>query len=207
MFSAFRTTGVGAVALSLAQFASPAQAAYVVTLLEVPAGGGITNVVATGSGTIDLTGLTFIAPNADPARIRPSLGDIQTGPAFPTQSPEDLYTGFTGPPNFGSGGTTLASSGSGDIVILFDALAGGVLSVPLGYTSGNPLSDTATYNDQTFTSLGATPGIYKWTWGTGADADSFTLQIGPAAIPEPTSLTLLAMSLASLGVVLRTRRS
>ena len=60
MFSTFRTTAIGAAALALAQFATPAQAAYVVSLQEVPAGGSITNVVATGSGSIDLTDLSVV---------------------------------------------------------------------------------------------------------------------------------------------------
>jgi len=76
----------------------------------------------------------------------------------------------------------------------------------LGYVSGNPLSDTSTYNNATFASLGVTPGTYVWTWGTGTHADSFTLQIGPAAVPEPASLTVLALGLAGLGMALRTRR-
>jgi hypothetical protein len=72
-----------------------------------------------------------------------------------------------------------------------------------------PVSDSSTYENQTLSSLGATPGTYIWTWGTGSHADSFTLQIGPAqTASEPGALTLMAVSLAGLlGVVLmRTRR-
>jgi hypothetical protein len=120
MFSTFRTTAIGAAALALAQFASPAQAAYVVTLLEVPAGGGITNVVATGSGSIDLTGLSFQASGSTlAATIFPSIGVIITGPA--ASESLDSYTGFTGPKGFGGFNVTDANSGSGDIVGLNNA--------------------------------------------------------------------------------------
>jgi hypothetical protein len=54
----------------------PAQARYIVTLREVGP-----NVVATGSGTIDLTGLTFLGSGLYRAEIVPSLGFIVTGPA------------------------------------------------------------------------------------------------------------------------------
>src|SRR5215831_18976175 len=54
----------------------------------------------------------------------------------------------------------------------------------------------------------ATPGTYVWTWGTGEDADSFTLDIKAAkTVPEPASLTVLALGLAGLRMALRTRRT
>ena len=51
------------------------------------------------------------------------------------------------------------------------SIFGGIneLVVPRGYLSDSALSDTATYTGQTFSSLGATPGKYKWTWGKGAN--------------------------------------
>jgi hypothetical protein len=57
-----------------------------------------------------------------------------------------------------------------------------MLSVPKGYVSGNPLSDSATYSGQTFATLGVTPGTYVWTWGNGAN-QNFTLKILSAIIP------------------------
>ena len=48
----------------------------------------------------------------------------------------------------------------------------------------------STYNNQTFASLGVTPGTYVWTWGGGGSFRNFTLIVGAAgaAIPEPAAL-------------------
>jgi hypothetical protein len=206
MFSTLRTTAIGAAALALSQLASPAQAAYVLTMLEVPAGGGITNVVATGSGSLDITDLHQVDAGLSRSSTAASSAFILVGPTNPgvisSEGP------ISGPSNFGSGNEFSASSGSGNLtgVCGNSGCAGGFqIDVPSGYISGSPLSGNATWNSATFTSLGEKPGTYEWTWGTGAHADSFTLRIG--AVPEPGSLMLLAVGLAGLGVVLRTRRA
>ena len=197
MFRSVLKTALSALALVglVAEFAllAPAQAAYVVTLQQVGA-----NVVATGSGTIDLTGLSFFGNGALFApEISPRIGLILTGPSVPGST----YEGYTGPPNFGSGGPTLPSSGSGDIVGI--NFFGTELEVPLGYVSDTALSTTSTYNNQTFASLGATPGTYVWTWGSGADADSFTVQIG---VPEPSTWAMMLIGFAGLGFAFRRSR-
>jgi PEP-CTERM motif len=188
----------GAAALGVAiligsGLSSPAaRAAFIVTLAQVGS-----NVVATGSGTIDRTDLhLFESGFSDTIGIAPFQGAIVIGPA--SGSAFDGYSGFEGPTNFGNGGETLTTTGSGDFVGIggnFDTLV-----VPAGYMSGNPLSDTLTYDDATFASLGLIPGSYVWTWGSGADADSFTIDIG-TPVPEPSALTLLGTALAGLFLV------
>jgi hypothetical protein len=89
-------------------------------------------------------------------------------------------------------------SGEGDIVAIDGTFH--ILSLSLDYVSGNPLSDSSTYDNQTFSSLGVTPGTYVWTWGSGATADSFALDIEAAAVPEPSSL-LVGVMLAALLIV------
>jgi hypothetical protein len=171
--------------------ASSAQAGYVVDLTQT---GG--NVVATGSGAIDLTGLSLdhIATSGCSANggINPPLASISIGPVI--SAPTQVYVGFTGPKSFGIGGFTLPSSGSGDIVAIDGFFE--ELSVPLGYISDSPLSDTATYDSQTFSSLGATPGTYKWTWGSGAN-QNFTLVIG-TVVPEPSTWAMMLLGFAGL---------
>jgi hypothetical protein len=193
------TLALSAAAVALLTTPLPAQAAYVVDLTQVvdksqPLG---FDVVATGSGTIDLTDLTFGDPASSSAfaAIIPSFGAIFTGP--PGGVPvADQYDGATGPRSFGGAGGAFASSGSGDIVGIESPFGSPVIGVPAGYTSGSHLSDTSTYDNATFASLGATPGTYKYTWGSGANADSFTVQIG---IPEPSTWALMALGFGLLG--------
>jgi hypothetical protein len=177
-------------ATSLLIVASPAQGGFIVTLEQV---GG--NVVAKGSGAIDLTGLT-LSPNTfgDIAGLVPNVAFVGTGPAGLNGSLNE-YLGFSGPTSFGSSLATFASSGSGDFVGMHGI---GLLLLPMGYVSGTALSDTSTYDNATFSSLGATPGTYEWTWGTGAN-QNFTLEIGAAAVPDTAStLGLLFVSVIAL---------
>src|SRR5580704_19497187 len=92
-----------------------ARAGYVVDLTQQGS-----DVVATGSGPIDLTGLTFFSTdNFSGPEITPNGGDdpinmdILTGPREQTF---DIYTGLTGPASFGSEGGAGGDSASGDFV-------------------------------------------------------------------------------------------
>lgn len=186
-----KRTTAGAAALGMAILigcglsAPPARAAYTVALAQQGS-----DVVANGSGTLDLTGLRFAgSAGVSSSAMTPLIGYIVTGS---TVSATSLYSGVSGPTGFGSGFLTDASSGTGDLVGIIGSAQ--ELQVPAGFDSGSPVSDTATYANQTFSSLGATPGSYTWTWGSGTD-DSFTVDIGPAAVPEPNSFALLALPL------------
>jgi|SRR5665213_1041643 len=183
---------------------APAQAGYVVDLTQQGA-----NVVATGSGAIDLTGLSLLYQTEDVGFIAPDFATIFTGPANSTL--DNYYTGVTGPTSFGSGAVGIAASGgSGDIVgnaiILLDNLSfADILAVPSNYVSGDPLSDTSTFTGQTFSTLGVTPGTYEWTWGTGTN-QNFTLVIG-SAVPEPSTWAMMLLGFAGLGFMGYRRKS
>jgi hypothetical protein len=189
----------------------PAHAAYVVDLTEEVIG-GVHEVVANGSGTIDLTDLTNFTGTGESPGITPSGNFIATGQHNGSFA---FYESITGPVGFGSGGFTGADSGSGsgELVGLNVDVSGPTpvpaLGVGLDYTSGSAISDSATYSNATFASLGATPGTYVWTWGSGAHADSFTLNIGAASVvPEPSTWAMMLLGFAGLGYAgHRARRS
>jgi PEP-CTERM motif len=168
----------------------PAQAGYVVTLKQEGK-----DVVATGSGTINLAGLSF-DPDLPPTEIGPAMfpafPEISTGPDVAVA----IYFGATGPAGFGSGGPQDATTGSGDAVAVdFSGDPNNFfIAVPQGYVSGGKLSSSATWGDTNFVSLGVTPGFYTWTWGNGAN--TFTLDA--VAAPEPSTWAMMLLGFASL---------
>jgi hypothetical protein len=165
--------------------------AYTVTVQQVR-----TNVVATGSGAINLTGLSFLG-NGEffDAAFSPAGGVISTGSfAFVV----DVYAGFTGPTSFGSGFGFRPNTRIGDMVGINAGPGQGILWVPEDYVSGNPLSDSATYRGF-LGSQGVIPGTYTWTWGTGLPNQNFTLIILPFNVPDGGS-TVSLLGFAFLGL-------
>lgn len=171
---------------ALLGFPMPAGAAFVFSFQE--RGGDI---IATGSGSVDLTDLSLIGED-----VLPDSGVIAHSAVAGVAGTVAVYSGITGPTGFGPGGHIVASSGGGDAVAVNGS--DDFLGVPLDYVSGSPLSSSMEFAGQTFASIGLTPGTYTWTWGAGVEADSFTVQIGPVPIPEPAPI--LAFGTALLGV-------
>jgi hypothetical protein len=87
-----------ALAVALALCVVPARADLTITIEQDGS-----NVVATGSGTIDLAGLTFVGTETGGhAGVAPNIADIAEGP--PNGITSDDYSGVTGPGSFGPGG-------------------------------------------------------------------------------------------------------
>ena len=181
-------------ALTMVVAAGRAAAAVIIDITQVGS-----NVVITGSGTLDLTGLTYDFSTYAPTEVVPSYNTVLIGT---DDGAVDVYSGFTSPSgNLGPGGTTPASSGSGDTFGINDM----VLDVPGGYTSGQSLLGSSTFDNTTIAALGFTPGTYVFSWdssGVGAAVkdDSITVQVG-ATVPEPSTWALMLMSFAGLGFV------
>jgi hypothetical protein len=194
MKTRFRVTSIFCAANALLLIVSPSAQAYTVTLQQVGS-----NVVATGSGAMDLTGLTgpFPGQGSGFGFIGPSSAIIETGPKGLTNF--DSYGGFTGPMSFGGGiAGAPTNTGSGDLVGINNFSHNNTIDVPQGYISGTALSSSATWNNATFASLEVTPGTYVWKWGDGAD-QNFTLVIPVAGVPDSgSSLGLLFLSVLGL---------
>ena len=182
-----------AAAVSLVLFGPAAGGAHAAVVMTLEQEGS--NVVATGSGTIDLTDLTLISSITNVPGIAPDGSAILAGATLSA----DVYGFlFTAPPkgSLGSGSQTDANSGIGNPFGVTDA----VVVVPHNYASGTALSDSATWDSTTLAMLGVTPGTYAYTWGFGAHADSVTLDVlNP--VPVPAALPLFATGLGGLGLL------
>ena len=187
-----------------ALFVAPAApAAFVLTLSQV---GG--NVVVNGSGTLNLSALTYFGQMYSngglAASLSPSSAGLISGPGQGAVYQVNMYDGggLTGPTSFGTGNSSFADSGTG----LFAGIGNraGFVYVQPSYVSGTALTNSSTYVGQTFDSLGFTPGTYTYTWGTGANADSLTIT---SVVPEPSTWALLGVGAGLLSLALLRRRA
>jgi hypothetical protein len=189
-----------AIAVTSVFCVQPAQG-FTMTLQQVGS-----NVVATGSGAFNLSGLTGTG-NIDggSSGVRASIGFIGV---HPVGGLLPAYDGFTGPTSFGSSEFLfLADASRGNSVAISGLME--ILVVPVGYVSGNALSNSMAFNNATLASLGVTPGTYVWTWGTGLANQNFTLQIGSVGVPPPgvpdggSTVSLLGCALLGLAALRR----
>ena len=164
------------------------------------------NVVATASGSLDLTGLTILASNFGLAgggeSIAGSFAYIGLGSdaGFLTG-----FTGLTGPTQFGSGGLVNSSTFAGtSFAINGSGFGDTVVFLPIGYTSGSGISSTATWLGQSFASLGITAGQYVYA----SQNDTVTINIGPVngAVPEPSTWAMMLLGFGAVGMAVRRGR-
>ena len=150
----------------------PCVAGAEVTAVAHEVGG---DVVIEASGTLNLDEWTFGQSANASGQIDPSSPAVVVGGRL---VPVDIYDtppgSYSRPDNFGSGGSLVAQTGTGDLFGFRDPNS---IFVPQGYVSGEALSGTTTFRFQTFFSLGMEVGSYTWSWGQGATSDSFTLII------------------------------
>ena len=167
------------IAVAVASIFACQNALAVFTINVVETGG---NVVATGSGTVNISGLGVFSLSGT---TQPSPLVLPSNKAISLHSngnlPIHLWVGAVTGPSFGSGPRIDADSGSGDVF----QISSGALILSNSYVSGNPLNNSATWTGKSFANLGLTPGSYTFSWGTGLNADTFVLNIGPVVSPTP----------------------
>ncbi len=187
---------IAVLAAGYLMMAAQSQASVLITALETGP-----NVDISGSGTLNTNDMTFLGgPIATSSFVNPVTGNIIVG--IPGQI--EVYSTITGPATFGTLPVTTSDAEGGDLFgVLPDSSA---LVVPAGYTSNDPLNGVMSFFGATFASLGMTPGTYTWTWGSGANEDSLTLQIGPEAV-VPTPFTLGLMMTGVTGIFFSSKRN
>ena len=189
------STSAIAAMLALTAMSSRGDAAVLIDLHEVGS-----DVIASVSGSADLTDLTLIATTIlfAPGEVTPKKGGATVGDPGETH----FYKGTDGPSSFGTGGLTEASSGSGDFVGVFAVSAfapSPIVLFPQTYVSGAPLTGSSIFENQSLTSLGLDVGRHIYTWGSGDDADRLTINV-EAAVPEPATWAMMGLGLAALGL-------
>ena len=202
-----RFVPAGLVALVAAVLLAPAPASatpYVVNLVQQGS-----NVVATGTGEFDLTGLSSIGTYNMPTGVEANPGIVITGDNTLGGVFVEAWSGLTGPTSFGTGTSWIdATTGTGDGVGIDEGdFSTPVLYVPSFYVWGSTFSTSATWDNATFASLGLAPGTYVWTWGSAAD-QSFTLIIsgGMPTVPEPAALGMFGFGVLLIGGFVGLRR-
>jgi hypothetical protein len=173
---------------------------YVATIEQVGS-----NVVATGSGSFDLTDLTLFNTFVQPfGAVESGIAALLLGSGAITTTTLAGYSGLSGPTSFGTGGTEITTTTTNGPTTAINGTglggSGAFIAVPTGYVSDTVLStSTNTFVGATLASLLLTPGHYVWTWGTGMHQGSYTLDIG--TVPLPATLPLFATGLAGLGLL------
>ncbi len=149
-----------------------------------------TDVVYQGRGKIDLTELEFarhFASDAISSFSAPIAPLFAIGAApFPNGA---VYEGggvnplVVAPATFASTGPFLPDTVSGDffgtaarVPIAEPAVIG--ITVPIGYTSNDPLAATMTFENTSLTDMGLSPGRHTWSWGSGNTSDSLSVLVG-----------------------------
>ena len=168
------------------------------------------NVVVTGSGVIDLDGLTFLGTGSLQVNgiIWPDAATVLVG----AEGFTDLYGGVSGPATMGPGGEVYADSATGDqFGVTGSALGSPVILVPSGYDGSTSLSGSSTFNNTTLAELGLTPGTYVYTWepaavpGALAQDGNVTVNV-LSGVPEPSTWAMMALGFAGIGLLAYRKR-
>ncbi|MBE7159188.1 MAG: hypothetical protein INR62_12285 [Rhodospirillales bacterium] len=174
-----------AAAAALGLMSGTASASVIITVSQMGA-----DVVASGTGTLDLTGLK----DAGAFSLVPAIQGYFS--YFGSGGSGDKVEGYTpigGPDQIGPGTSVSSTSSTGDD-FAFDIYYANVF-VPVGY-AGGLLTFSSTFDGTTISGLGLTPGQYTFT----LPSDTIVLNIGGmSTVPLPASAPMFGAGLIALG--------
>ena len=183
--------------------ASPAPAAVTISITQVGS-----NVVATASGTLDVTGLSLvygsieggIGLNAGVRGNRVFVGFGNGGQVYE-------YEGLTGPASIGPGTTyyydvTLTGTPFGLGLHQFGDTITPAVTVDPSFVSGGTIAATATFAGKTLARLGLKGGQYVYV----SPNDRVTIEVGNTGVPEPATWAMMLTGIGLVGYGLRRRR-
>ena len=160
------------------------------------------DVVITGSGTANLSGLTFDATDDFWTNYISDI-EVYVGPDAFNDGNVSLYGGIAGPLSFGIDSSLYELAdpvgSSGDLFGILADNGSGVtqLVLPRGYVSNSSLSGVSRFSSLTIAQLGLTPGqLTTWSWGSGVTADSLRFEVANNADPVPGPAPLLGLGAA-----------
>lgn len=147
------------------------------------------DVVWSGSGSFNTTSLISIGTSEITAGSNNAIALWIIGSGTPPGANHDMYSGVTTfPTSMGTSSFAGPRVGSGSSYGILSNSINRNLFVPTGYVSGSFISGSTTYQTSTIASLGLTPGVYTWSWGSGGNASTMVMTIENAGVtPTPTS--------------------
>ncbi len=163
------------------------------------------DVIFSLTGSLDTTIFpSAAATGASAAFVHPSIPSISFAPSSGSMQTYNL--GATPAwPAFGSGGSLVANSHSGDGLYMSISSGNRFLDLPAGYVSGTSLTSTMTFTGKTLLSMGITPGTYNFQVPNTGSSQLQVVQL--QAVPEPsTSSMLLAVVILGGGWISRRKR-
>jgi len=166
------TLTIAALLTTLASLAS----AFSITGQEIG-----TDVIFSYDGSINTGGLSFSGTGFIDTEFEAIDNEFAAGGDAGIWDFSDLN--ITG--SMGTGGD-VSGVATGDVIGLLTTIQD-IIFLPIGYTSGNNITGTITFTNNTFAAMGVTENnTVTYSWGSGGNADSITF----STVPEPSSSAL-----------------
>jgi hypothetical protein len=188
-------------------FAGNSQAAVIINIQQV----GPNVVMSTNGGTLNLTTFVSYANVTDSGLIAPNAIALGQGAVEAFRGDFDSYTFSASTPGSQE---SFADSNTGPLFGFVSSTDPGedIIAVPTGSVTNDIATINAassTFSNQSYATLGLSPGEYFSFWGQGSgNQDFFGVIVLPSSnpVPEPSSAAIGLLLAGSAGLVRKYRR-